>query len=398
MDCAICKDPFRIEVSLPVRSQYCNHVFCQNCLTTWHKRVIDSLPESDEIFDSEQLSISDEDGTGGCPMCRCGASRTEEKYEARNGTLMHCRQISKIEIGCVGHCGQHLSRNVNLLFPCGHVACNSCDGSRDLVGKECPTCGVTVQKLISDHYIEPEIQKVHFDDFEERLQHFTDHLNDINPNDYPLEFLRSRISFYNTFQDSNKAFIYFLEYEKHQFDRYTTNDKYYHYKKNSWSKVQKVYWNILMELILPICIHNPYEISRLSNVFIIFNIPDRLKSELMSLHVNIKNIIDVRKDHGFSHPYYRTINISDKLESVPKLCSSQEGWRLEKTDLDSSIPWLTFPFDESEEEEDEDEFKIKMVKDLLHIMKDKDSECSRIYCARDVLQSIFRGTQNVFDT
>ena len=398
MECSICKNQFQIEVSLPVRSQYCKHVFCKNCLKNWHNRVRESLPHSDEIFDPERLSISDEDGIGGCPICRCGASCTQEKYEARNGTLMHCRQISKIETGCVGQCGQHLSPNVHLLFPCGHVACNSCDGSRDLVGKDCPTCGVTVQKLITDHFIEPQIQEVHLDDFEERLKHFTKHLNDINPTDYPLEFLRSRASFYHLFPDSKKALIYFLEYENHQFERFTNYDSYFNYKKNCWKKVQKVYWNILMELILPICIENHCPISRTKNIFHIFNLPERLKNELMSIHSNIKDIIDVRKEHEFSHPYYKTIDIRGKLESSPKLCNSQEGWRLEKTDLDSSIPWLTFEFDELEEEEDKEEFKIKMVKDLLHIIKDKNADISRISCARDVLQSIIRGTVNVFDT
>ena len=152
-----------------------------------------------------------------------------------------------------------------------------------------------------------------------------------------------------------------------------------------------------MELILSICIENPCPISRTKNIFHIFNLPERLKNELMSIHDNIFNIISIRKEHGFSHPYYKTIDISGKLESSPTLCNSQDGWRLEKTDLDSSIPWLTFPFDDEEEEEEEEEFKIKMVKDLLHIIKDKDSQISRIACARDILQSIFRGTVNVFD-
>ena len=82
--CSICHLDIEPKRSVPVRTRFCKHVHCQQCIVPWHKHIESQLPNDSGNYDINTISEQDEDGRGGCPTCRKGASTTRELYQLRN--------------------------------------------------------------------------------------------------------------------------------------------------------------------------------------------------------------------------------------------------------------------------------------------------------------------------
>jgi hypothetical protein len=346
--CSICHlgvDPKR---SIPVRTRFCNHVHCQQCIVPWHKHIESQLPNDLGNYDINDITQQDEDGRGGCPTCRKGASTTKEKHQLRN-VVMPLRQFTKIEMMCVGGCKKELSYETPLLFPCGHVTCNQCESGVNLVGKKCPTCNIRVQAIITDHLISEEShdesqeesqEESHGDsqeDFKRIVSHFEASIDNICSEKSPLEFLRSRSSFYDLFDCSKKALHYFLDHENHDLllcnDDAHSLDCPYPYTGNV-SVRNKVYWNIVMHLALNVYMQN----GHIPNIFEEFSITRRLFHVFNSIKRESDNFINNLKNIGLDSCIKK--DDMKKWMNIPvSTISPSRGWRLYRTNIDQYVKW-----------------------------------------------------------
>ena len=340
--CSICHlgiDPKR---SIPVRTRFCKHVHCQQCIVPWHKHIENQLPNNLNVGNLNIYNISeqDEDGRGGCPSCRKGASTSREIYQLRN-VVMPLRQFTKIEMLCVGGCKKELSSQTPLLFPCGHVTCNQCENGANLIGKNCPTCNVLVEALITDHFISEEShEEYHGDsqqDFEIIVEQFEASIDKICPQKFPLQFLRSRSKFYNLFDCSKEALRYFLDHENHDLllcnDDAHTSDCPYPYNGNVTVR-NKVYWNIVMHLALNVYI----QYRHIPNIFEEFSITRRLLNEFNLIKRESDSFINNLKKIGFDS----CIKKDDTRKWINihvSTISPSRGWRLYRTNIDQCVKW-----------------------------------------------------------
>ena len=114
--CHLGIDPKR---SIPVRTRFCKHAHCVQCIVPWHKHIENQLPNNLNVRNLNIYNISeqDEDGQCGCPTCHKGAASTSrEMYQLRNIVMPLC-QFTKIEMLCVGGCKKRIIfRNLIIIY------------------------------------------------------------------------------------------------------------------------------------------------------------------------------------------------------------------------------------------------------------------------------------------
>ena len=146
LTCPICKNDLDSSRSMPVRAQGCAHIFCRECLTTWHARAIRTLLLRD-YDDYETASI------GGCPICRSGASFTADEHRRCN-SIIPVRALTRIETRCVGSgCAVDIRNSEYMLCPCGHALCLRCRGNFTWVNENCPTCNAPILGVVENQAI-----------------------------------------------------------------------------------------------------------------------------------------------------------------------------------------------------------------------------------------------------